>query len=88
MFSDIELREDQRDKNLLYPDKIEEKELFYESEFSEKIRELFEFFGESRFKEIQDRLREKGMKTGFSCLFYGNPGTGKTETVYQIAKAT
>ena len=83
LFSDIELKEDQRDKNLLYPDKIGEKELF-----SEKIRELFEFFGESRFKEIQNRLREKGMKTGFSCLFYGNPGTGKTETVYQIAKAT
>jgi AAA+ superfamily predicted ATPase len=88
LFSDIELKEDQRDKNLLYPDKIGEKELFYESEFSEKIRELFEFFGESRFKEIQNRLKEKGMKTGFSCLFYGKPGTGKTETVYQIAKAT
>ena len=88
LFSDIELKEDQRDKNLLYPDKINEKELFYEADFSEKVKELFEFFGESRFKEIQTRLKEKGMKTGFSCLFYGNPGTGKTETVYQIAKAT
>ena len=24
--------------------------------------------------------------TGFSCLFYGGPGTGKTETVYQLAR--
>lgn len=28
------------------------------------------------------------MRTGFCSLFYGSPGTGKTETVYQIARAT
>ena len=26
------------------------------------------------------------MREGFTCLFYGAPGTGKTETVYQLAK--
>jgi signal recognition particle GTPase len=31
-------------------------------------------------------LSEKGMRTGFACLFHGAPGTGKTETVYQIAR--
>ncbi|MFR5937076.1 MAG: AAA family ATPase [Alistipes shahii] len=25
---------------------------------------------------------------GFACLFYGAPGTGKTETVYQLARRT
>jgi SpoVK/Ycf46/Vps4 family AAA+-type ATPase len=28
------------------------------------------------------------MRTGFACLFSGPPGTGKTETVYQIARMT
>ena len=28
------------------------------------------------------------MRKGFACLFYGAPGTGKTETVYQIARET
>ena len=28
------------------------------------------------------------MCTGFACLFHGAPGTGKTETVYQIARLT
>ena len=26
------------------------------------------------------------MRTGFACLFYGAPGTGKTETVMQLAR--
>ena len=26
------------------------------------------------------------MRKGFTCLFYGAPGTGKTETVYQLAR--
>jgi len=28
------------------------------------------------------------LSQGFSCLFYGSPGTGKTETVLQLAKQT
>lgn len=28
------------------------------------------------------------MRSGFTCLFYGSPGTGKTESVYQLAKKT
>jgi SpoVK/Ycf46/Vps4 family AAA+-type ATPase len=28
------------------------------------------------------------MRKGFACLFYGSPGTGKTETVNQLARLT
>ena len=28
------------------------------------------------------------LRSGIACLFYGAPGTGKTETVYQIARRT
>lgn len=38
--------------------------------------------------EVQSRLRAAGMRPGFCCIFYGAPGTGKTETVYQIARQT
>ena len=41
-----------------------------------------------RFNGIREKLKEKGLRTGFSCIFYGGPGTGKTETVYQIARAS
>ena len=33
-------------------------------------------------------MKEKGLRTGMICLFYGDPGTGKTETVYQMARRT
>ena len=33
-------------------------------------------------------MKESGMRTGFACLFYGAPGTGKTETVLQLARST
>ena len=40
------------------------------------------------FKDICRRLKERGLRQGFACLFYGAPGTGKTESVLQLAKAT
>ena len=33
-------------------------------------------------------MKESGYRSGFACLFYGDPGTGKTETVYQLARQT
>ena len=40
------------------------------------------------YQKILERMKEKGFRYGFACLFYGSPGTGKTETVYQLAKKT
>ena len=33
-------------------------------------------------------MKESGFRCGFTCLFYGAPGTGKTETVLQLARQT
>jgi SpoVK/Ycf46/Vps4 family AAA+-type ATPase len=43
---------------------------------------------DEQFPDVQTRLSEAGNRIGFACLFSGGPGTGKTETVYQIAKKT
>ena len=43
---------------------------------------------EEHFQRIKNRLKETNFRSGFACLFYGAPGTGKTETVLQIAKKT
>jgi SpoVK/Ycf46/Vps4 family AAA+-type ATPase len=40
------------------------------------------------FNKFTSRFRAKGMKAGVSILLYGKPGTGKTETVLQLSRAT
>ena len=37
-------------------------------------------------KNVLRRLKQRRLRGGFTCLFYGAPGTGKTETVYQLAR--
>ena len=65
-----------------------EKTLVYNEKEGEQISQLVSILMPERFKEIQESLEKNGMRRGFCCLFYGAPGTGKTETVYQIARQT
>ncbi len=74
--------------NVLYPDSITPKVMFYPKAMTQQIKELNSFLEVDKFKQIQQRMMDSGFRTGFACLFYGAPGTGKTETVYQLAKKT
>lgn len=90
LLSEINLSDRQafRGKDLLLHETITPKRMFYNEKESEKIGELTELLRENNFKNVQSRLSETGMRKGFACLFSGAPGTGKTETVYQIARET
>ncbi|MDR3095181.1 MAG: AAA family ATPase [Bacteroidales bacterium] len=77
-----------KEKNIIPHRNIVSKTLFYNPEESEQITALIRLLEEERFREVQQRLSESGMRQGFTCIFYGAPGTGKTETVYQIARQT
>ena len=65
---------------------ITPKELVYSREVGEQVERLGSLMGEDRFTEIRLKMMEMGYRTGFTCLFYGAPGTGKTETAYQLAR--
>ena len=67
---------------------IKEKALFFNASEQEQIDRLTSLLSPETFPSIQKRLEEQGMRKGFACLFYGGPGTGKTETVLQIARQT
>ena len=69
-------------------DKVARKKLYYGQNIQKQIDELGELINESHYREITTRLKESGFRNGFSCLFYGGPGTGKTETVLQLARQT
>ena len=73
---------------LIKSDKIVEKKLFYGQGIQKQIDDLCNLINESHYREITSRLKESGFRTGFSCLLYGAPGTGKTETVLQLARMT
>lgn len=76
------------EKGLISSDSLTEKHLIYNAAEAKQVAELESILSENRFGDIQARLKESGMRTGFCCLFYGSPGTGKTETVYQLARHT
>jgi SpoVK/Ycf46/Vps4 family AAA+-type ATPase len=67
---------------------IEEKKLFYEGETISQIGELKGLLNEENFKSIKERMKAQKMRCGFACIFYGSPGTGKTETALQLARMT
>lgn len=67
---------------------IASKELFYDADVSRQVNTLSQLLSEERYGQIRSALTAKGMRSGFTCLFYGSPGTGKTETVYQLARST
>ena len=67
---------------------LKEKHLFYDDALGKEVGTLSNLLSEERYGGIKTALEEKGMRSGFTCLFYGDPGTGKTETVYQLARTT
>lgn len=73
---------------LLKHEDICDKKLYYNSHEKEAVDKLKELLQQEQFEAIQSRLAASGMRKGFACLFFGSPGTGKTETVLQLAKTT
>ena len=67
---------------------LTEKTLFFPKDIQRQVEELASFLMPENYQKIQERMKEKGFRNGFACLFYGSPGTGKTETVYQLARKT
>lgn len=77
-----------KDNCLTSHSEIVAKELFYNPKEERSLSQLRSMLTPERFDNICKRLDEKGMRKGFACLFYGAPGTGKTETVLQLARQT
>lgn len=78
----------QKKAGLLKADDIAIKKLYYDEEVRKQVSELTQLLNDDHYQEIRNRLKESGFRCGFTCLFYGMPGTGKTETVLQLAKET
>ncbi|MBQ5706557.1 MAG: AAA family ATPase [Bacteroidaceae bacterium] len=80
--------EEEKIADMLRHDDLIEKAMFYSENIKRHVDELTSFLTPEKYKQIRERMQQRGFRHGFACLFYGGPGTGKTETVYQLARQT
>lgn len=74
--------------NLLKHGDLQEKKLFYNDKMKDNVAEIESLLTPKKYSEIVERMKKRGFRQGFACLFYGSAGTGKTETVFQLARHT
>lgn len=67
---------------------ITPKKLFYDEKISSQVNELGKLLDAEQYNQIRTRMKDTGFRCAFTCLLYGAPGTGKTETVLQLARQT
>ena len=76
------------DSALLSPDRIVKRPLFYNAGTARQVEDLATLLNEKKMSSVLQRLKNSGLRCGFTCLFHGGPGTGKTETIMQLARRT
>ncbi len=74
--------------NMLSCTDITPKVMFYCKEDQGQIDTLHHLLEDEQLQAIRERLEKANLRKGFNCLFYGTPGTGKTETALQLARMT
>lgn len=74
------------DRDLIKPETIAAKTLFYNEREAEQVRRLTDILQPGNYENLSARLKESGLRTGCCVLLHGAPGTGKTETVLQLAR--
>ena len=72
----------------ILPNQISEKHLVYNESEQTQIESLELILMEENFLNLRCRLAAKHLPVGLNVLLFGAPGTGKTETVYQLARQT
>ncbi|MFC6269453.1 hypothetical protein [Frigoriflavimonas asaccharolytica] len=71
---------------LILAKNIKSKKLYFNTDENSQLEQISSILNEDKFLEMQKRLAEKAMPIGITAIFHGVPGTGKTESVYQLAK--
>jgi hypothetical protein len=91
LFSELSLtslKKNAKRRDVIKYEDIVPKKLFYGEKINAQIAELGTLLEEEHYNHIRSRMKESGFRCGFTCLFYGEPGTGKTESVLQLARQT
>ena len=85
---DLKLRKKTKNIQLTPATSVTKKKLYFNTEEQVSIDNLMTSLKVRKHGQIIKALKNEGLRTGICTLYYGAPGTGKTESVYQIARAT
>lgn len=89
---DVKLFNKELDKkkkeNVIQPGDVPFRKLIFSDNEAQQLDLLKTLLIEENFRNTQERLIQKALPKGVTVLLHGAPGTGKTESVLQIAKAT
>ena len=77
-----------QNKNVTAFEDIVPRILYFTGESQRQLSELESVLKPENFSSLRKRLLEKGLPMGLTVMLYGGPGTGKTESVMQIARKT
>ena len=75
-------------KDIIESSRIKPSQLYYNLAEQKSLDMLYSTLEKTRFNKVQQILEERNLPAGVNCIFFGPPGTGKTEGVYQIARRT
>ena len=87
-FQGVELTPEEKvsHRDVIPSGSIKPKDLFFNERERAQVARLEGLLDMESFRRVQDRLQEVGMRRGFNAVFYGAPGTGKTASVYELAR--
>lgn len=75
-------------KGAIAASSITSKKLYYSGDILNQVRAIENVLQPKRFRTYRKALEKNGLSSGVTAIFFGAPGTGKTETVYQLARKT
>jgi hypothetical protein len=71
---------------LVTPSSIAPVELIYDASTVSRMEMLTKAVDDGNYNQLCTKLKERNLRGGLTILLHGYPGTGKTETVYQLAR--
>lgn len=84
----VPTEEDENINMLTSYKQLAQRPLYFSDKTEEQVQTLTNLLHEEQLAKVRQALKTHNMPLGFCCLFYGAPGTGKTELVQQLAIAT
>ena len=84
----VPIEEDENINMLTSYKQLAQRPLYFSDKTEEQVQTLTNLLHEDQLAKVRQALKTHNMPLGFCCLFYGAPGTGKTELVQQLAIAT